>query len=318
MQHINFMNKTIQLLILLSLLSFSGFSQTPTGFQDDIFEQGFEQANEVAAASKVQVDGTSYVTTRLNLRTQYYFSTITKDVAGNVPDASNLLSKKTLAQATEDLIIYGDALNPDWNSASSTISSLYLFNTTQPFINTTSIKVTNPTATQTLDLRINSSFVDTTGYASGIDFWVYNEGNIAFPLQIQTFTDNMGGGGSTSQSVMANANNWTHFQFDWSVFGSPPKVGGIVIRLNQTQAESLYFDEIKLLYCNNMFSINTGNWNTPSTWSCGRIPIVTDDITINAGHTISIPNGVNANLKFLYLLGTLNPLSGSTFNFYKF
>ena len=259
-----------------------------------------------------------YNVSNLTPRTQYYFSVTAKDLAGNVSNKSMLLNKKTLAVITQDLTIYGDALNSDWNTASSTISSLYLFNATQPFINTTSIKVTNPAINQALDLRYSASYIDTTGYPGGVDFWVYNEGSTPYPLQIQTFADNNGGGGNGSINVTAAANKWTHFQFEWSLFGSPSKVGRIVIRLNQTQSQSLYFDEIKLVHCAEMFSLNTGNWNAPTTWSCGRIPIVTDDIRINSGHTVTIPNGVNASLKFLYLLGTLNPLSGSTFNIYKF
>lgn len=258
-----------------------------------------------------------YTATNLTPNTQYYYSVTAKDAAGNISNLSSSLNMSTASMATEDLIIYGDALNPNWNTTSSTISSLYLFNTTQPFINTTSIKVTNPTASQTLDLKVNAAPVDTTDYPNGLDFWVYNEGNNGFPLQIQTFSDNMGNGASAINNVQVDAHKWTHLQFDWILFGKK-YIGNIKITLAQTQAESLYFDEIKLLYCANMFSINTGNWNAPATWSCGRIPIVTDEITINAGHTVSIPNGVNANLRFLYLLGNLNPLSGSTFNLYKF
>lgn len=261
----------------------------------------------------------NYNVSNLTPYTQYYFSVTAKDLAGNISNKSILLSKKTLAVITQDLIIYGDALNPDWNSASSTISSLYLFNTTQPFINTTSIKVTNPTTDQALELRYNASYIDTTGYIDGLGFWIYNQGSSSYPLQIQTFNDNTTSGvGSGSLSVSAYANKWTYLQFGWNLFGSPAKVGRIVIKLLQTQAESLYFDEIKLLHCGDMYSISSGNWNAPTTWSCGRPPIVTDDITINTGHIVTIPNGVNATLKFLYLLGTLNPLSGSTFNIYKF
>jgi glucose/arabinose dehydrogenase len=260
---------------------------------------------------------TTYTVSGLIPKTQYTYTVTAKDAAGNVSNPSVATIITTLP-VTQDLIIYGDALDTDWNSISSTILSLYLFNTTPPFINTKSIKVTNPTFNETLDLRYNPAPIDTNGYANGLDFWVYNTGNTPYPLQIQTFANNNGTGGSSSLNVTADANKWTHFQFEWSLFGSPSKVGGIVIRLLQTQPQSIYFDEIKLLHCAEMYSINTGNWNNPNTWSCGRIPIVTDDITINAGHTVSIPNGVNATLRFLYLLGTLNPLLGSTFNLYKF
>jgi chitodextrinase len=259
---------------------------------------------------------TSYTVMGLSPNTQYSFTITAKDAAGNVSDPSVAKIVTTLP-VTSDLIIYGDALNADWSNQ-STITSLYFFNTDQPFINTTSIKVTNPIAGQALDLRYNPAPLDTIGYPGGLDFWVYNEGNTAYPLQIRTFANNQGGGASNSLTITVDANKWTHLQLEWALFGDPAKIGAIEIKLLQTQSQSLYFDEIKLLHCGQMYSINSGNWNAPTTWSCGRTPIVTDEITINAGHTVSIPSGVNANLRFLQLLGTLNPLSGSTFNFYKF
>jgi glucose/arabinose dehydrogenase/PKD repeat protein len=260
---------------------------------------------------------TSYTVTGLSPNTQYTYTITAKDAAGNISNLSPPLIVKTLS-VTEDFIIYGDALSGDWLNQ-STITSLYFSNTDQPYINTRSIKVTNPTFNQALDLRYNPiSPLDTIGYAGGLDFWVYNEGSSSYPLQIQTFANNMGGGASGSINVTADANKWSHFQLEWALFGNPTKIGGIVIKLLQSQAQSLYFDEIKLLHCAEMYSINSGNWNAPTTWSCGRTPIVTDDITIKAGHTVSIPSGVNATLKFLYLLGTLSPMSGSTFNIYKF
>jgi hypothetical protein len=58
-------------------------------------------------------------------------------------------------------------------------------------------------------------------------------------------------------------------------------------------------DDVLLLYneeqgecsspCSGMiFSVNSGNWNSPSTWSCSRIPDLTDKVLIKAGHTVTI------------------------------
>ena len=39
--------------------------------------------------------------------------------------------------------------------------------------------------------------------------------------------------------------------------------------------------------CTEMISVSSGDWNDINTWSCRRIPTVTDDVTIN-GHSIAV------------------------------
>ena len=45
------------------------------------------------------------------------------------------------------------------------------------------------------------------------------------------------------------------------------------------------------VFCNGMYSVVSGYWNTTTTWSCGRTPTVTDDVTISAGHTVTLSSG---------------------------
>jgi glucose/arabinose dehydrogenase len=213
---------------------------------------------------------------------------------------------------TTDNIIYGDALATNWQNV-STITSLNIANNVYPFINTNSIKVTNPTVDQSLILSYNGFPIDTSGYKDGIEFWVYNENSTTFPFQVQAFSTNSGGGGAIL-GLSAEANKWSHFLLDWSILGNLTQLGKISFKLNQTQSQSLYFDEIKLVHCSNMYSVQTGNWNQTTTWSCGRIPISTDDITVSGGHTVTIPNGVSATLNFLQLIGTLNVQTGAIFD----
>jgi PKD repeat protein len=263
-----------------------------------------------------QTVDTTYNATGLQAETFYLFKVRAKDAAGNLSGFSNQLGLYTNALIVGDEIIYGDALGTNWLNFSS-ISSLDLGNTTLPFINTKSIKITSPVANEELDLRFSGTPHNKIDYPDGLEFWVYNSGSINYPFQVQVFTSNAGGG-SIFVPLDAEANKWTHFLLDWSVFGSPATIGKILIRLNQTQAESLYFDEIKLVHCAYMNSVQTGNWNTPSTWSCGRVPISTDIITINSGHTVTILNGVSATLRLLQQLGTLNIQTGGNFNISKF
>ena len=258
----------------------------------------------------------SYTAIGLLPATFYLFNITAKDAAGNISPQSNGLGLYTANLVTEDELIYGDALNANWRNI-STISTLTINNSIYPLINTRSIKISNPTINQALVLNHDGFPIDTAGYKHGIEFWVYNEGNTDYPFQLQAFATTSSGGGSIL-GLSANANKWTHFLLDWTILGGLTQVAKISMKLNQTQAESLYFDEIKLVHCAEMYSVSTGVWNQGITWSCGRIPISTDDVTISGGNTVTIPSGVSATLKFLRLIGTLNVQTGAIFNIKKY
>lgn len=255
----------------------------------------------------------SYTATGLLPSTFYLFTVTAKDAAGNISSKSEGLGVYTNAKVTTDEMIYGDALGANWQNF-STISSLNMSNTSSKFINTRSIKVTNPTVDKLLDFRYNGFPIDITGYPDGFEFWVYNDASTSFPLSVQLFSTSSGTIAGNNFTVYADAQKWTHFLFNWAILGTITQVGRISIKLGQTQTESLYFDEIKLVHCADMHSVATGNWNQSSTWSCGRIPISTDYITISGGNVVTIPNGVSATLNFLQLVGSLNVQTGGTFD----
>jgi hypothetical protein len=52
-------------------------------------------------------------------------------------------------------------------------------------------------------------------------------------------------------------------------------------------------------------SLNSGNWNTPTTWTCGQIPTAAYDAIIENGHTVTLPNGYQGITKKLDLRGGL-------------
>ena len=39
----------------------------------------------------------------------------------------------------------------------------------------------------------------------------------------------------------------------------------------------------------------TGNWENPAVWSCGRVPLCTDNITIPSGFTVTITSSQDYN-----------------------
>jgi trimeric autotransporter adhesin len=52
-------------------------------------------------------------------------------------------------------------------------------------------------------------------------------------------------------------------------------------------------------------SLQSGNWNTATTWSCGQIPTSAYDAIIENGHTVNLPNGYQGVTKRLDLRGGL-------------
>lgn len=61
--------------------------------------------------------------------------------------------------------------------------------------------------------------------------------------------------------------------------------------------------------CTQMVSVKNGAWNDPTTWSCGRIPLNTDNVTITAGNTVIVPAGV-FQAKNVTVAGTISYLTG--------
>lgn len=52
-------------------------------------------------------------------------------------------------------------------------------------------------------------------------------------------------------------------------------------------------------------SLNSGDWNNPSTWACGAVPTSLNDIIINTGHVVTISNST-VYAKNLTINGALN------------
>jgi hypothetical protein len=48
-----------------------------------------------------------------------------------------------------------------------------------------------------------------------------------------------------------------------------------------------------LSYSSSCSSSGSGNWNSPSTWSCGHVPVCGDIITISAGTTVTVSDQID-------------------------
>jgi hypothetical protein len=58
-------------------------------------------------------------------------------------------------------------------------------------------------------------------------------------------------------------------------------------------------------------SKQTGNWTDANSWLSGVFPLANDNVTINTGHTLTIPSGQSGSAGTLNDRGTLYPWSVS-------
>ena len=78
-------------------------------------------------------------------------------------------------------------------------------------------------------------------------------------------------------------------------FGTAPTTTDTVLFRNFPTV-SLFSDTVE--------SIATGNWQNPAVWSVGRVPLATEYVKVNAGHTLTIDQTIS--VKNIRLEGKLN------------
>ena len=69
---------------------------------------------------------------------------------------------------------------------------------------------------------------------------------------------------------------------DW--FGAAPATTDAVLFRN--------FPTVSL-FASTVETIATGNWQNPSVWSVGRVPLATESVKVNAGHTLTVNQTVS-------------------------
>jgi hypothetical protein len=61
--------------------------------------------------------------------------------------------------------------------------------------------------------------------------------------------------------------------------------------------------------CQAMISVKTGLWTDPTVWSCNRVPVATDVVTIVAGHVVTVPTNTVAHAANVIQYGMLTFVS---------
>jgi hypothetical protein len=121
--------------------------------------------------------------------------------------------------------------------------------------------------------------------------------------------------GNTYTTIQTNYFDYANYE--WKLNGQALPVSPYTTNINITQSGSYVVtvtqggctatsDPLVINIGDKQQSIKTFNWNDASTWSCGTVPVITEDILINKGHTVTIPNNYTGFMKDLQLNGSLN------------
>lgn len=129
-------------------------------------------------------------------------------------------------------------------------------------------------------------------------------------------------GSSVTAAVLATGTNLTYQWYTDSQSTRQPVAGqtSAILSLTNVQAGqsqtyyclvtgscgSVWSDGYALtvqVTCTSMYTLKNGNWNDPSVWSCGRLPVSTDAVQIK--HSVTLPGGYTASAqKVVYDLGS--------------
>ena len=60
-----------------------------------------------------------------------------------------------------------------------------------------------------------------------------------------------------------------------------------------------------------MFTKNNGNWTDPNVWTCNRVPLATDVLTVRRAHTVTMPASYTGSAKSMSVFGRINYLTNA-------
>ncbi len=139
--------------------------------------------------------------------------------------------------------------------------------------------------------------------------WVWQRGN-----------NNSGGNGSYGTQGITISTNRPSSRKEHSVWYLNQKMylfggyGEASVNADFGYLNDLWSYNIPCSGTTDFYSIKNGNWNDPTTWSCGRVPITTEALTIK-GHIININGNFGVN-KIIFEGGNITIPVGSTLTYY--
>ena len=257
---------------------------------------------------------TTLLVTNLTQETTYSFKVRAMDINGVYSVASDslaVLTEPIHLPVLGDEYLFRDAIVAPWTSQSS-FERLSFISTSNFKIENKVIRLDSPINGDEISFVYGDYPLFTEDFLPGIGFWVYNAGESSFNFQLKVCPKTTVSGDSIQLTALPQ--KWNYYLIPWTSLNNPVRVAKVSLQMMASQAASLYVDELKLVHCANMATVKSGNWDDPTIWSCGRIPMATDSVTISANDTITVLSGTSATLWLLNLLGSLNIESGAVFD----
>ena len=177
----------------------------------------------------------------------------------------------------------------------------------------------NATISGIYKLRVSMSISSCVGFSQNLSVTIssnvgkpiieLNNSNVGISKNFQC-VNNLG-------TIFIKNSTFNYYSVFWKKDGvNIPNISGATNYLNVFQSGnySLRYtfgsctvesDPIKINIGDKQQSIKTNTWNDSTSWACGTVPLVTDEVIINKGHTISLPDNYTGFLKNLELNGAL-------------
>ncbi|MCO6499919.1 MAG: hypothetical protein J5I47_06010 [Vicingus serpentipes] len=131
-------------------------------------------------------------------------------------------------------------------------------------------------------------------------------GNVDIVYDVSTLTLPPG-----SYYLLVESNNGVFNDGDVVTYGPETPVGNLVAFSGVILVDADYITLASGAGAS-IVSVQTGDWDDPTTWNCSCIPGASDDVSVTAGHTVSATT--TTNVHDLIVNGTLNTLSTGNFD----
>ncbi len=183
------------------------------------------------------------------------------------------------------------------------------------YVTTTNVNYFNAstTANGTSTYTVKTTWEGVT--IDGLNSWTIKDYSIPTP----TLTASLGGISTTSSLNICNGTGvvlstncgastnplWQNYATSATLYVNATTTTNYTVQCSNYFCTSSNSPPVRIINEPNIQSVKTGNWQAPDTWSCYCVPINCQNVTVQTGHTVSVPV-TDAKAKNVTVRGILN------------